>query len=218
MTNLLDPTIKKGIRSEYHLRIISITLFLISLCVIAASVLLLPAYLNTRAESKSLTYQIDALKQSGSSVMDPETQEESVLLTNRIQALQAYPETAIKRHIEYLSVLQTLPNELNYQRFDFKPTNVDVKADEISDTFSKLVVTGKARDRSDLASAVQSLQVVDWINSVEYPLSDLSRSNDIEFSMVISYDAALIPNVINYNSFITVDSGSQENEVINEEN
>ena len=199
MANLLDPIIKQNIKREYRLRVSAILMFLLALCVLAATVLLIPAYLNSESELRTIGYEIEALQNAGTSVIDPETQAAAAAAGARIKILKNETVDGVAQYIEYVSVLSALPDNVDYVSISFSRDviNSDDQTGN-AETVSRVLVSGTAPDRETFFNALQNIQAIDWVEDVEYPLSSLSQRQQIDFSLQITYQSDKIESLQTY--------------------
>lgn len=217
MANLLSPIQRGQIKTEYYLRLANTVIFLVSLCVLAAIVLLTPAYLNARSELRSIDYEIEAIKQAGNSVIDPQNQVVASTLKSRLKFVNQQGSSLMEEYIHYVAVMSALPKQLTYSRISFLPVTPDSESgpsipteenpDAIEETITPpaeniVTVSGTAATRTDLADAIRSVSELSWVKDIDYPLSDLSKSVEIDFSFKIIYQKDLIPEIKKFASYL----------------
>lgn len=202
MANLLSLEIRKGVHKEYLIRLISVALLLVSFCVVAGVLLLIPAYLNARSELLTVKYEIEETRNSGLAVVDIESQARATAINARAKFIAGQNNSAIEQYIHYTAAMNQLPTSLVYSRVNFEAQPTD-------DGFDQLSVSGFAPTRSVLASAIDQIQDLEWVNQVEYPFSSLGQSRDIDFTLTVSYQKSNLPEVIELYSVLDKNSESK---------
>lgn len=226
MANLLQSRINSGVVGEYRLRIAATLMFLLSLGIVAATMLLLPAYLAAESDLKTVDYEIESLKSVSESVISPELQAETSQIKARLDFLKTLPVTGIDTYIEYGAMLNSLPNELNMTSIMFNMIlPVEGESETQTEPMYQMKVIGFAESRNDLSEAVQKLREINWVTDVEFPLSNLASADQVNFNLTITYNPDLITPLIDYRSnlastdFIApnIDSNTAERDPVNQE-
>lgn len=174
MINLLPPAAKKGILIEYWVRAVSVWFILWSFALLAATSLLLPAYVFT-------TSQVELHQESADVAIKKVTDYEqaSVSLVNASQQARTIVDGKEKeRFSKYVLLLEQLQGE------EVQVTTVTLGRDEKGIT--PIAVGGVARDRQALAAFRDRLLADDAVTSVDLPISNLARDKDIQFTISVT--------------------------------
>lgn len=196
MANLLNPELRQKLKKEYRFRIIGVTALLIAISILSASILLLPAYLDARSDLKSLEYKIASLKGVESNIVDPATQAKAAQLNARITFINSQTDLALLQQIKYAAFLDILLNTVSYSRINFSENEAGK---------STAVVSGTADSRGSLANLSTNLENYDWVETVQLPISSLAQSENIPFTITATFDANLIPQVMEMVEYLNLD-------------
>ena len=171
MANLLPQDKKNKIRKEYRVRVFTVSLFMFEGILIIATVLLASLYilLGSRLSGLDQIYAAAAGKE-----------EEIVRLEGAIN------ETRAK-----LELLQHSGSSLKIPYGVFK-TVIDIKPESISLTKmaysngNQITISGFAPHRKNLQDFVVVIGKHELFLPVEYPFSNITQKQDIDFSLIIN--------------------------------
>ncbi len=216
MANLLNIELREGIKKEYRLRLALVVILLVSLCAMAGNILLLPAYLNAKSDLSTLEYEIQATKNSGLSVIDPESQDRSTVINERTEFFKKLDESAIEEYQHLIVFTNSLPELLTYSRLSF--SKVTTKVSIAPKSTDHLIVSGYARTRSQLSEAINQIRELEWVDEVSFPFSSLDQAKDIDFTIDIYYDKKRIPNIVELQKYLGPNATDTDSESQTESN
>lgn len=171
MINLLPQEKKKELRKNYRFRLVIVGSLLFSAVVVSLCVVLGSFYLLMRIEKNDMSQALEAVKA-----------DEALIIDKGI-----IRQTGDKLTILLLSSENVLATEAINSILDNKDD--DIKINEISystsDTVAKIKLRGVAGTREKLLEFTRELEDVDKFSEIQSPISDLSKSTDITFSIDI---------------------------------
>ena len=173
MANLLPQNKKKEIRKEYCLRVATFLLFMLNAVFVMIIVLLLS--LNILLSSRLLSFNQTFIAISE----EKEDLEELKQIMSSTQAkLKLLRQDDLSPKIPY-GIFKTV--------FDIKPDNIFLT--EIAYSNNQIIVGGLALHREDLQKFVVAIGEYEQFLPVDYPFSNITKKDDIDFSLTINIAA-----------------------------
>lgn len=176
MSNLLPLKNKKNIRKEYIGRLLIVTLLFSMLTLVVAITLSIPSYLLSKnktlsSEEKTKFLESYLTKREESSVVN-----ELNITNEKIKTLSLPEERRISTIIN--AILDKKNNGIKINGLNLRK----------SGNTESLIVGGEAVSRNNLISFRDSLKSVPGFSNVDLPISNLTKSTDINFSLEINLD------------------------------
>lgn len=174
MINLLPFTQKKHLARQYKMRLGSLFLLLLVLLGLAGIALLVPSYLlmqnKVAAAKERATLLMKNLQESSQA-------NETNVISETKEKLAAIERESLaqKPFVLFESVTNNRSRGIRLTRFFFSAEGEDG---------GRVTFTGAALTRDDLISFVRELEANESFASVEFPVSNLAKSTDIDFSVV----------------------------------
>ena len=174
MLNLLPKEEKKNILMEYHLKVLWISLFLLSCLFVIALVGILPSYLNEKIKVDTITQEkIQRDQQRNNPV--------NIALQKQATDNNALADYLQKQTVAIGSpVISPAIQEVLSKKIAAVKINTFVFSDK------SLVITGVADNRTDLTSFYQSLKGGGYFASADLPIEDIAKSKDNNFTIKLT--------------------------------
>lgn len=178
MANLITEKQKKEIKTDYYIRLFSVSLLIpISLLGIFLLAYVIPYYLSLDKKDAWVAERFTA-------VINAENKEntgESVtkIVNRTIDEMKAVEFYGVDKPIPsgyFSKVIDSKNAGISITKLSFMP----VKKDQI-----QLFVSGLAKNREGLVTFIEDLKIKGGFASVESPVSDLAKNNDIFFTLNI---------------------------------
>lgn len=175
MANLLTKEEKKALKKEYFTRIAVIisTLLLFSLIVNTAQ--LLPSYFYSTIAVKIKKGELDSLIKEGEEGEDISKKLKKI---DTITAFISGEKDSLQATSVIREVLEDRPAGISLNNFSFSSENEE----------GVLMLTGKARSRSNLIDFVSSLGKRTRFSAIDVPAENLARAENIDFTIQIIGD------------------------------
>lgn len=173
MYNLLPQMQKDALLREYRSRLVIVALFLFSLALAMASVLLVPSVLLSSQREESATRRLDALR-SRTGRGDEKELEKVLRESKTVLALLRHEAPKTLFHELLMSMVSVKTNHVSLGTFTFTPSEGGKFQADIS---------GVATDRAGLVSFVKALEQTGFFEAVTAPISDFAKDTHIEFSV-----------------------------------
>mgnify|MGYP000977584882 CR=1 FL=1 len=173
MANLIPQTAKKSVLVEYWTRVVSVWLILWSVALIAGAGVLLPAYVL-------ITERVDIFKESAVAASEKVTTYESASVALEEASKQAkviIDESKIVTFSEHISLFEELQG-LGIQISQ-------IKLSRIEKDIAPVILNGTASDRNIFVGFRDRLRESEYIESVDFPISNLAKDKDIKFTMTV---------------------------------
>ena len=173
MFTLLPTVQKKRLSREYKLRLATLAVAAVGAVTLIACVLLFPAYVVSNIKARESLLKKQGLESS------PLFAEKSALRKTladvRLElALAQAPEASTTAIIDEVIALKSNGIKLYHFAYTHAPTK------------GSLILNGKASTRQALLDFKKNLETNPAFSKVDFPVSDLSQSVDIEFTFTIS--------------------------------
>ncbi len=174
MFTLLTPERRKALKQEYRKRFFIVLLIAVSCSIFITAVFLLPSIVISKIKQKEDETTLSSLnsfsaKYGGSNIFLEEskktTEEVSILKTPDIQ-----PSGSISE------VLKLQDSSIKIRSFQYQYNSV----------LSTLLIAGVANSRDDLIRFSKLLQADPKFSAAEFPISNLSVENNIDFTIKIT--------------------------------
>jgi hypothetical protein len=167
----LLETDERVVKKEYWIRLVTILFFLLGLCALIGSVLLLPSYFLTFTKQKILERTIGSLH------------------TVEIQEYEVLGEVLVATQQKLSMMAESSGEEVSQVVADiilYKPAGISISAFmfEHHDR-ARLSINGIAVDRESLLAFKETLEGQEMFTSVELPVSNLAKDRDIDFSIAV---------------------------------
>ena len=181
MLTLLLPEQQDKIEKEYRLRLIIVALCLLAALFLLIILFLSPSYFLSETKEKAvsdrelLLKKSDVSERAGKANSDLETARTQIKNLSGAFDNSAFSLAAAEVIKEIVS-RETLG--ITIQSFAFSKV-VDVPR-------GKLQVTGISKTRSELVSFLQSIKKIPMFTKVDFPVSNLAKDTDINFSLAVS--------------------------------
>lgn len=175
MINLLPPIAKKRVMREYHFRVVSVWLILLSLVLLISSALVTPTLFLVNSLVEANERDLGEVRQ------DQSANEEisKVIKENNEIVRQINSSQERVNFSELIYLLDDLAeDEVNLTQYTFKET--EGKIDAIS-------LIGFAATRGSLSDFREALDKRESFSDIKLPISNLAKDRDITFSMQVNY-------------------------------
>lgn len=173
MIDLRDTTTKHYFRNEYLMRVYSVGCWVGSIIIIIYGIFLLPTlfFLNDTIQSKEKVFE--SIKASFKTE-DGNTLDSYILETNTLLSLVQKRYTA-----SFTDVLDTVLS-VPHTGIRITDMNYSVEGDE-----DILLVSGIASTRETLRAFSQSLQKVEGVGKVTFPVENLAKDTNLDFAITV---------------------------------
>jgi len=174
MHNLLPKEVKKLLQREYLLRILTVGFVLGTFVGIFATIALLPTYYATQTELRFEEGEKDRL--TGLLVGEEEG-------NNPVETLaRARNVLALLQAQLYKKQYSTITTEA----FDTRPSGITISSVVFDRTARTYVIQGLADNRDALVEFSRRLEASPRFEKISLPISDLARSNDLNFRLTLT--------------------------------
>jgi len=174
MTNLIPQSAKKKVRIEYWTRVVTTWLFMLSVVLVVASLLLTPV-------NFLINYKIDIYSESASNASREVAEYDissSVLVKSSKNASLILELETKQRFSEIINLIESLNNPgITITNFNLTRNKEQVAPVQLS---------GKAETREALAGFRETLLENREIETVFLPISNLARDKDITFTLTVT--------------------------------
>lgn len=175
MSNLLPDEQKKILRQTYVFRVATILLFLAAACFLFALASLSPAYFSTMYKIALIEGEVKELQNIVSETKKSELLIESIKgINSKLEVLEEWSKE-LPAYKEILKVLEERRNGIAIMSMIYHRKNASV------------VVTGTAHARDDLLSFKTALEKSGKFRTIELPVSNLTKKEDIDFSITTTF-------------------------------
>lgn len=193
MSNVISQQLHRAIQREYRLRVISVIIFFLALSIFASGLLLIPTYLNIQNRLATVYYQIKELEKSHGVINDATSQRKALLVEKRLVHIEQGHEPALEQFARHSFIMSALPENVRYSLVQFGSDQDQ----------SWIQFSGNATNRSDLSLIIDELESLSWVKQVAYPLSDLAKPSNINFTITLYYNPADL-DLIDYDNVSVV--------------
>lgn len=174
MINLIPPAAKRGVRTEYRVRVLSVWLLLWSIALFAAALVLLPA---SELISSKVDAYVDAAALATEKVASYENASTALVQSSQ-QAKEVVDEATLPTMSSYIRLFEVLQGDA------IEITNVRLVREGA--TIAPISLTGIAADRQTLASFRDRLLEQEEVTGVDLPISNLATDRDIQFTITVT--------------------------------
>lgn len=181
MINLIPSSAKRNITIEYWIRVATVWVWLLSIVLVISLLLLLPLHVLINA-------QITAYRDSANAAIEKIATFENVSLELARATTQAQLIMSSDQK-ESLSELVYMFRALEGQGVVL--TNITMRRADAS--VASVSITGSAVDRKSLSDFRDRLLEHSRIDTVDFPISNLARDKDIDFSMTVTLTKSTTP-------------------------
>jgi hypothetical protein len=171
MANLLPQDKKKEIRKEYRTRFYTVLLCFSGGVLIVAAILLFSLYVLMNGRLSGLNQKYEAYSEKG---------EDTVKIEESIKNINTKLELLQNNNLQ-----SKIPYGVLKEVIDIKPGNIFLTKIAYSDN-KQVIVGGVASYRKDLQDFIVAIEKDKMFLPVEYPFSNITQKEDIEFSLVIN--------------------------------
>lgn len=178
MLNILPIQEKKKIITEYRLRLGVVSVFALVILILASLVLLTPSYLLAVSKYNSVSAALalrESKQDSSGQEKDIDTQVRDI--NKKINLFLSEPlGDRLSPPDAFLKIISMKSPAIKILGFFYDSTGRQ----------ERIVVTGVAADRDGLAQLAETLKKDKTFASVELPVSSYVKSNNIDFSIVLT--------------------------------
>lgn len=178
MKNLLTFEEQQKIRHTYWLRLMAVSTFIIAAIIVLAALFLVPPYILATTTINGLEDQLASLERQEEIGGGNDTRR---LLVETLD------------HMKFAQYTRTLlsPSDLVGLVLDQKSDQIEVSALSMTETEAgyQLVMQGLSASRSDLVEYKERLESIERVASVVLPLRDLTRSEELQFTLTLEVRA-----------------------------
>lgn len=174
MINLIPPSAKKSIVTEYWLRVLSVWCFTWAFSLVVGIFLLVPVYVLINLQVSTLNESAASASEKLATLNDVTgefnlaNQQARVLIDgSKRQPLSTYNE--LFRNLETSEV-----------------TISSIMINRTKEGVAPVALTGEAANRQALASFRDSLLALPEVASVDLPISNLAKDRDIQFNLTVT--------------------------------
>lgn len=174
MINLIPPTAKKKIITEYWVRVISVWMLIFGVVLLVVSLLFLPVYVLVTSQVE--VYETSA-KEAVAKVAEYDLSA-STLAEANVQAQMLIELRQMKPFSDLIDDFSALQGDaISIINFDFKRTGMKL---------SSVQLIGKAEDRKALADFRDAMMTLPEVKDVYLPIANLAKDKDINFSISVT--------------------------------
>lgn len=177
MINLLTLKQKESIKKEFILRLAAVILLLVSLTLLNYLAYVIPYYISVQKKNAIVSEQFKSVI----GVENKENAGENVLKVvrstiDKMSITEAFTKQKKTLSENILSTVSIKNSKISFSK---------IAANYLSDKEMLIVINGHSVSRDALTSFVEDLNKSGIFYSVEYPVSDLAKSADIDFTINI---------------------------------
>jgi hypothetical protein len=177
MINLLPYKEKKIVEHVRIMRVVTVTLSMVTILVIIAGVLLLPTYITITSRYALAQKNISKLEKEGVITNNINIEDIDKRTNELVKKLTAPDDTP---PAEYVALVRGASNnQIRLTGFSLATNN---KTGAIS-----FAVSGIALNREALQQYVSSLQKLEQVATVDSPISNYVKSKDADFAITLSF-------------------------------
>lgn len=173
MVNLIPPTAKRNVIIEYWLRVLTVWSVLGSITAILFAVTLVPVYVLV--EAKISAYEESATLASQKIASFETVSKELARSSQQAQLIITSGERSLSELIYSLSALEGMGVSLD-----------EILVQRLSGGIAPIKLSGMARDRQALSDFRDKLLAEQTVATVDFPISNLAKDRDIQFSMTVT--------------------------------
>jgi hypothetical protein len=173
--NVLPQEVKKTLKKEYKLRLLTVLFFGLTAVALIAFVSFIPSYIAVSIKESQAKTAAETLNQLGGAQNSGTTGADVFLTGEEIKLLQA-------------NAVSHVPSDLLSKLLEGKPTGVSIDniVYEFSNGKGKLTVSGSAGTRDDLLLFRDQIQKTAPFEKVNLPVAILAKDTNVSFSIAIS--------------------------------
>ncbi|MHB1118023.1 MAG: hypothetical protein ACYCZ7_00625 [Minisyncoccota bacterium] len=179
MLNIIPAEEKKRILAEYHMRLAVVAVFAVATLVFVSLILLIPSYLFAVSKYNFIAEELARLEQKQNGVSQEKEVDAKIKEVNKKidlflaagKAGQRPPSEAI------LGIIATKGSGIKVQSISY-----EMKPDR-----ERIVLSGRADNRDELARFVEMLKRDPSFSKVDLPIGSYVKSFDIDFSLVLEH-------------------------------
>jgi len=174
MANLLPQNKKKEISQEHNMRFLTALFFVSGIVLIILTVLMASLYflLNSRLSGLEQVYKVVVEK-------DEDTSELEASIEDTLARLELLENNYSQVKIPY-GVFKSI--------IDIKPDGISLTKMSYNPKESQVSISGIASYRKDLQDFIDAIEKHELFMPVEYPFSNITQKEDIEFSLDINME------------------------------
>lgn len=175
MSNLLTEKQKTVIKREYLTRLVSLILFMAALLGVFFLAYIIPYYFSVSKKEALVTEQFGSVI----SIENEENVGESVSrIVNRtldqVKIIELFTKDTVEPSIVFTKIIASKNDSIKINKLTFSRSTKDK---------SQLTVSGISRDRDGLVDFIQALKTTGGFTSVDSPISDFAKENNISFTV-----------------------------------
>ncbi|MEI7777212.1 MAG: hypothetical protein WCI52_01245 [bacterium] len=173
MFTLLTTERRKALKQEYKKRFFVIFFSLVSCSIFITAVFLLPSIVISKVKQKEEEVTLSSVTSSGSVSFRGVLLDQSKKVSQEIMVLKT-PDLKPSESIS--EVLKSQDSTIKIKSFQYQYSSV----------YSTLIIAGVADSRNDLIRFSKLLQADSKFSGAEFPISNLSVENNIDFTIKIT--------------------------------
>jgi hypothetical protein len=177
MINVLPQNEKSVLRKEYIIRLATLCIFLFTIIILAASFLLVPAYVLSK--NKISAYEIELQKYNESNSNNSANNLSSIVsdINQNLEILNKNKQTKVLTEDIFGVVLSAKPKGVKIKNMSYAVTPENINTIQIN---------GQAADRASLRAFEDSLKNDIRVESTKLPVSSFTKRTDIDFSLSVN--------------------------------
>lgn len=171
------------LKREYRTRLVVILLFFMSLSVVVGIISLVPAYVFSSFQEKEASANLNNIKNSDQKNEFESAIKELTSTNDLVKRLNGNKSPMVSSEV----VGRIISNKsagikLNSIQF----SGVSDSAKNATTSVTQIIIQGRSVDRETLVKFKNSLEADELFTKIELPVSDLTKSKDITFSVRLS--------------------------------
>jgi hypothetical protein len=173
----------RTLKREYRTRLFITLLFFVCFAVLVGLVSLLPAYLFSSFQEKEALSNLDSIKEERQDNEASEISKELVLVNDLVKKIKSNQNSFIPSDLITRVILEKTPG-ISLTAFQISGSTESNKNSTTTTTL--IVIQGGALSRESLINFKSNLEANPLFTKVELPVSDLTKSKNIPFSIRLS--------------------------------
>lgn len=172
MYNILPEEVKKSLKKEYVMRVVSLALLMITSCMALGSVSLIPSYVMALQKKAEIQNELDTVDTRANSSDTKSYTEIANLLAKKTKAI-ALIDTERQPHESIDGVLHQKGPGVTIDQFIYQRVG----------TTSTLMIRGVAATRESFLSFDDGIKKSKLFKDADFPIELLARQRNINFTM-----------------------------------
>jgi hypothetical protein len=177
MANLITEKQNKLVKTDYLIRLFSVSLLLLSLLGVFLLAYIIPYYISLGKKDAIVAEQFESIINAE----NKENTSNSVLpiinmTLEQMKAVELYGQNSFMPSVYFNNIFEKKNPSINITRLSFST---------IEDNQKQFLVSGVSKDRQGLVNFIDDLKSITGFISVESPISDFAKDSDISFTLNI---------------------------------